>query len=193
MRFLREFSRSRGFRRAALVVAGASVVACASYDIRHDYDVDARFESYHTYAWIPQAADSVRQTATTAQANNALLDRRVRNAVDAAMAAKGFTRDDTDPDVRVVYHTGLKDKIDVSDWGYTYSGTYWGWAGRDIDVSTYTEGTLIVDLVNAHTRQLVWRGSATGAIQPKRSPEERTQAVNEVVRKIFEEYPPRQQ
>ena len=164
-------------------------VACASYEIHYDYDVEANFAGYRTYGWAPLPA-TAEQGADAARARNTLLDRRVRSAVDAVLALEGFTPADP-PDVLVVYHTGLKDRVDITDWGYTYSGTYWGWAGRDIDAQTYTEGTLIVDLVDAATGQLVWRGSATGAIDPERTPEERDRAMQKVVAKIFEKYPPR--
>jgi hypothetical protein len=36
---------------------------------------------------------------------------------------------------------------------------------RSVDVNQYTEGTLIVDMVEAASKQLVWRGTATGTIQ----------------------------
>ncbi|HEU4365011.1 MAG TPA: DUF4136 domain-containing protein, partial [Candidatus Krumholzibacteria bacterium] len=116
---------------------------------------------------------------------------RIRAAVDAALTARGLAANETAPDVLVVYHSGLKDKVDITDWGYSYSGTYWGWAGRDIDAQNYTEGTLIVDLVDASSRQLVWRGSATGVVDPARTPEERERAVREIVAKMFDKYPPR--
>ena len=164
--------------------------ACSSYDIHHDYDVEADFSRYRTWGWMP-AAPEAAQDVDAARASNSLVDRRIRAAVDAALTAKGLTADETAPDVLVVYHTGLKDKVDITDWGYSYSGTYWGWAGRDIDAQNYTEGTLIVDLVDASSRQLVWRGSATGVVDPARTPEERERAVREIVAKMFDKYPPR--
>ena len=115
---------------------------------------------------------------------NSLLDKRIRGAVDAAMTSKGFTVNTETPDVLVVYHTGMQNKVDVTDWGYSYAGSYWGWAGRDIDVYNYTEGTLIVDLVNTQSKQLAWRGSATGVVDPGRSPEEVQERINDVVTKI---------
>jgi len=119
------------------------------------------------------------------------LDKRIRGAVDAAMTSKGFTVNTETPDVLVVYHTGMQNKVDVTDWGYSYAGSYWGWAGRDIDVYNYTEGTLIVDLVNTQSKQLAWRGSATGVVDPGRSPEEVQERINDVVTKIFDKYPPK--
>lgn len=192
---MRHSRRPNHFRRllaAGLCLAALSLAACSSYDIRHDWEIGADFASYHTYDWIPQTPDSTLTGADAARQANTLLDRRVRTAVDREMRAKGFVRNDEHPDLLVVYHTGTKDKVDATDWGYSYSGSYWGWVGRDIDVYSYTEGTLLVDLVDARTRALVWRGSATGVVRPQRSPEERTRIINEVVQKMFREYPPKE-
>jgi hypothetical protein len=62
--------------------------------------------------------------------------------------------------------------------------------GNDIDVYNYTEGTLIIDLVNATSNQLAWRGSATGVVDPGRSPEQVQERINDVVGQIFANYPP---
>jgi len=164
--------------------------ACSSVEVHNDFDVEANFAAYHTYNWIAQPVNATG-SAQAAQERNTLLDKRIRSAVDAQMAAKGFRLEASSPDLLVVYHTGLADKVSVTDWGYTYAGSYWGWAGRDIDVSTYTEGTLIVDLVEAAGKELVWRGSATGTVDPSASPEKRERRLNDAVARMFTQYPPK--
>ena len=179
--------------RFRTLAAGACVVlaGCSEYDIKYDYDVDSNFTAYHTYAWIPVTINEGSVNANTALQKNTLLDKRIRGAVDGQMLAKGFKLDEQNPDVLVVYHTGMQNQVDVTDWGYSYAGSYWGWAGRDIDVYNYTEGTLIVDLVNAKSKQLAWRGSATGVVEPGKSPEEVQERINDVVAQIFANYPPK--
>jgi hypothetical protein len=96
------------------------------------------------------------------------------------------------PDMLIVYHVGVQDKVQVTDWGYRYSDYYWGHGGRDIDVYNYQEGTLIVDLVDAQTKQLIWRGAGSTAIDNSGgSPEKTDKKVNNVVGKIFSKYPPK--
>jgi hypothetical protein len=178
-------------RTIAALAACVAFAGCSQYDIKYDYDVDSNFSAYRTYAWIPQQIDEGSVPASTAVQRNTLLDKRIREAVDATLATKGFTVNAETPDLLVVYHTGMQNKVDVTDWGYTYSGSYWGWAGRDIDVYNYTEGTLIVDLVDSKSKQLAWRGSATGVVDPGRSPEEVQERINDVVTQIFSNYPPK--
>jgi hypothetical protein len=87
---------------------------------------------------------------------------------------------------------GIDQKIDVQDWGYSYPRyPYGGWYGGQVDVYQYNEGTLIVDIVDAKTNQLVWRGTATKTIDESASPEQREANLKEVVSRIFEKYPPK--
>jgi len=174
------------------VLGIAFVAGCSSYDIKYDYDVDSNFTAFKTYQWIPRMVSNASGSATTAVQSNTLLDKRIRSAVDTQMAAKGFTLTAENPDVLVVYHVGLANKVDVQDWGYTYAGSYWGGGmGRSVDVYQYTEGTLIVDMVNAASKQLAWRGSATGVVEPSNSPEQMEARINDVVSRIFANYPPK--
>jgi hypothetical protein len=182
---------STRFRSGVLVLAVVAVAACSSVAVYHDYDVEADFTRYKTYQWVPSDPDSTLPGTDAALASNTLLDRRIRDAVDAAMGAHGFTIAHGDPDLLVAYHTGLKDRMEITDWGYTYSGEYAGWVGRDVDVQNFTEGTLIIDLITPDTRQLVWRGTATGEIHPGSKPEERNRAMKALVARMFEDYPPR--
>jgi hypothetical protein len=176
-----------------MAMLGVALLAgCSSYDIKYDYDMGSDFTAYKTYQWIPRQISDASGNARAALQSNTLLDERIRRAVDTQMTNKGFTVAAENPDVLLVYHTGAQDKIDVTDWGYTYAGSYWGGGlGRSVDVYQYTEGTLIVDMVNAANHQLVWRGSATGVVDPSSSPEQREARINDVVSQIFANYPPK--
>ena len=72
-------------------------------------------------------------------------------------------------------------------YGYGYGG-YWG--GGGVDVYQYTEGTLILDLIEAKSKQLVWRGMAQGTIDENASPEQRERRLNEAVMRMLANFPP---
>ena len=175
---------------AAAIAAVALLAGCSSYEYKYDYDMDNDFSAYKTYAWIPMSINAGGTSAEQAVRSNTLLDKRIREAVETQLAAKGFTKVEDNPDVLIVYHTGTQNQVDVTNWGYTYAGRYGGWGGQNIDVYSYTEGTLIVDLVSAGDKQLVWRGSATGVVEPGAPPEKVQARLNEVVAGIFSNYPP---
>jgi len=134
--------------------------------------------------------DSLHAAAQEAQAQNGLVDNRIRRAIASGLAAKGIMADDENPAFLVVYHTGAEDKVSVTDWGYLYGPGPWGYNGRDIDVRQYTKGTLIIDFVDAGTRELVWRGAATRTLDPNANQEQRGRTINEAVAGLLKSWPP---
>ena len=173
------------------IIALAMVAAgCSTISVNHDYDSEADFATYNTFAWLQEPVTAIGDAAAARQ-QNTLLDKRIRSAVEAELQAKGMTADTETPALLLVYHTGVDSKINVTDWGYTYPTRYGGWYGdRDVDVYQYEEGTLIVDLIDAKTHQLVWRGTATKTLEDNPSPERMEQNLREVISKMFANYPP---
>ena len=164
---------------------------CSSISVNYDYDTSASFTGYRTYGWLG-GEGQVPATGSGAALSGDLLDKRIHDAVEYEMGQRGITRDAESPDVLVKYHIGAQDKVQVTDWGYRYSDYYWGYGGRQIDVYQYTQGTLVIDIVDAKTKTLVWRGSATGTVDgQQRSPEEMQQRVNNVVAQIMANFPPK--
>jgi hypothetical protein len=157
------------------------LIGCSTISVNHDYDPDFNFSSLRTYDLLPVPAKAAR---------NELVVKRVVSAVKQNLDAKGIIRDSRKPDFLIAIHGGRQTKVDVVDWGYSY-GRYGMYRGpRRVDVYEYQEGTLIIDFVDARTRELFWRGTATGVIDPYRSPEERGRIINEAVAKVLDKFPP---
>jgi hypothetical protein len=168
-----------------------AALSCSSQvAVNADYDTSADFTKYKTYAWLDQVvpADKIPEGLG---ADNDITDRRIRNALTEEMAAKGFVETTTDPDLVIFYHIGVEDKVDVTDWGYSYASTgrYWGWDTRNVDTYEYQEGILIVDFVDAKSKVLVWRGTAQKVLG-NLTPEEADQAIKDIVKKLMTLYPP---
>ncbi len=169
-------------------------LGCASsIDIKHDYDKSQDFSALKTYDWFPQPT-IIPGDARTAQERSGLVAKRIKDAVDSELRAKGLKKDSRNPNFLIVKHLGFDDKINVTDYGYSYGayGHYYGgaWGGRTIDVYQYTEGTLILDFIDTKTKQLIWRGAATGTVDPDRPREEREKRLNKAIAKILAKFPP---
>ena len=179
--------------RAIVLVLALFVIAltagCSSISINHDWDKDAPFPDYKTYAWL-EIVPTMAEDARAAQQSSDLFTRRIKRTVNAQLAVKGLTPDSENPDLLVMYHTGVQQKVNVTDWGYRYSYDYWGYGGRNIDAYEYNEGTLIIDLIDAKAKELVWRGSGTRTVDGNWSPEKADAVINDAVQKIFTKYPP---
>jgi len=175
---------------ALTLIMIVAFAGCSSISVSHDYDNHFAWRSFKTYAWLGTAQTDPNSQAS-AQLSGGLLDKRIHDAVDFEMGQRNIVAGDN-PEILVKYHLGAEDKVSVTDWGYRYSDYYWGYGGRQIDVYQYTEGTLVIDVIDAESKTLIWRGSATGTVDGKqRTPEEMQERVNGIVGKTLESFPPK--
>lgn len=167
------------------ILAGAG---CSSITVSHDWDRQEDFSKLETFAWMEQPAEQAGDARTAAMKSD-LFDRRLQDAVNRHLEAKGYSIDTAEPDFVIVYHTGIQDKVNVTNWGYTY-GPYWGPWGESIDVYQYAEGTLVLDFIDFGTKQLIWRGTAQKALADNPDPEKVERNIDEVVARLLEKFPP---
>ncbi len=173
---------------------------CATVTSHSDWDTSANFSALQTYSWVPG------QQPLTGDAridNNTLLDQRVRQAVNTVLTSKGYIKTDTNPDFWVSYSAAIEAKIDaVTMPSYGYATPYVGpygearydysgmWSGSTTSVMQYDEGSLILDVADAKTRRLIWRGTVSDVVDPSRSPEKKQQIIEQAISKAFSEFPP---
>ena len=178
--------RVRGVRLSArradiliAVVVALAVGGCgSSMKIATDYDKAANFAPLKTYSW---------REGTPLP--NPLMSQRVVAAVDAQLKAKGLTRVDTGGDVSVTYHAAADKQMDVQSFSSGGHYSCWGGCSTSTTVTNVTVGTLIVDLVDAKQDKMLWRGSATDTVSD--NPAENEKKVNDGVKKMFENFPPK--
>jgi|RhiMetdeSRZDD1v2_1073273.scaffolds.fasta_scaffold36146_2 uncharacterized protein DUF4136 len=175
-------------RLAGVLPAAALAIALggcgSSMTVATDYDRAANFTSYKTYSW---------RKGTPLP--NPLMSQRVVAAIDAQMAKKGFTKvDSAASDVTVTYHAAADKSMDVQTF---HSGSAYGcWGGcygssmSSTTVTPVTTGTLIVDIVDSKTNNMLWRGSGSDTVSD--NPSENEGKVNEAVSRMFENFPPKQ-
>jgi len=177
-------------RRIIATVLVAFFLACASTRVTDDYDVNADFSSYATFAWLPQP----QEMTGDARVDNPLIAERVRAAIDRTLTSKGYRpASETPPDFLVGYFLSLEQKIDVRTIDRYYgAGRYrhWGGIGYETHVTQYEEGTLVIDIVDAEAERLVWRGAGSRRISKSPTPQKSTQRVNEAVEAILARFPP---
>lgn len=157
--------------------------SCVSVRVASDYDKNANFDTYKSFAFFKNGIDKAEISD--------LDKRRILRAIEAELLAKGFTKSET-PDLLVSIFTKSREKVNVYNNGWGPYGYGWGWSpwywNNYSHVSTSTEGTLYIDLIDAKKKELVWQGIGAGNIsQNMKNKEER---IKEFVAKIMEKYPP---
>jgi hypothetical protein len=154
------------FRCSLAIVVALVVSGCAGGpSIRTDFDPTANFSSYRTYELAGQGTSHVL---------NPLLSERVRVAIERNLDARSFTRSTT-PDFAVSFTLGARDRVQMTEMGAYqpyypgYGRAYrYGWARpySTTEIRTITEGSLVIDIYDAHTKKPVWQGRATQTISP---------------------------
>ena len=132
-------------------------------DVRAERSTIATFGRYGTYAWATPAAPA----RSAAETEASLLDWRIRNAVDRALAAKGYTRTDGAASLLADYDVALRERNTESGQDNVRYRRQGG--TKDMGesfVAGYEEGTLVLQLVDARTRVLAYRASASAVIEP---------------------------
>lgn len=168
---------------ASMLLVLVSVTSCSSVRVASDYDKNANFNSYKTFAFFKTGIDKAEISD--------LDKRRILRAIEAEMLAKGFQKS-SNPDVLVSIFTKSKERVSVynNTWGWGGFGPGWGWGWNNPStVSTSTEGVLYIDLIDAKKKELVWQGKGTGYLT-SRSVEKKEARIKEFVNKIMERYPP---
>jgi len=168
--------RSKIATSAALTM----LLACVSFaqQVKTDYDHNANFSQYKTYSW------------TKVKTQDPLLVDRIKSAVNGDLAAKGWTEVSSGGDVEVfaVEMTQNQQTLDTFYNGFGGGRRWGGFGNATTTVDTYAVGTLVVDLFDANTKKLIWRGTASDTLSDKA--DKNTKNLNKGVTKMFEHFPP---
>src|SRR4051812_2786688 len=132
------------------------IAGMALAKVTTDYDHDANFSKYQSFSWV-------REPRT----KNPLMKDRIVEAINQELRAKGLRLVENGGSLDVAAHTATKEEKTLQSFYDGFPG--WGWNSRfggttTVTVDTYEVGTLVVDLFDSTTKQVVWRGVATDTV-----------------------------
>jgi hypothetical protein len=173
-------------RLAGLAALGASVLmlgACAPLTV-HSFTVrGTNFATYRTYGW---ADDASRATGDPRLDNNPFFQTRIQTDTDRQLTTLGFEKVASAPDLLVHYHASVTQKLDIGAADQAYA------CDDCPGPSMYDAGTILLDIVDARTNKLIWRGWAEtnmdGVVNNQASLEQR---IDEAIAKIVATIPGR--
>ena len=182
------------FKVTATLLTFALITGCASsVKIHSDYDHSVDFSQYKTYGYYtPMGIENPNYSS--------LLGQMFRDAIDAQMLPKGYTKSDN-PDILINVSAQLEDKTRVTTMSDPMYGGYYGYRddmydpwggygyGTSTHVSQYTEGTVNVDMVDVKQKRMIWEGVAIGRVDEKESNPELREDIQAGVAAMFENYP----
>ncbi|MFS4417500.1 DUF4136 domain-containing protein [Maribacter sp. 2307ULW6-5] len=181
----------------------AFLSSCSSVRVLSDYDQQANFDGYKSYAFYKTGIDKAMISD--------LDKKRIMRAIEIEMANNGFVKS-KNPDLLVSIFTKEEERVDIYNnnfgwggpwgwgWGWGFSPWAWGpgwgmgWGGMGgwggTGVSTSTEGSLYIDLIDTKSKELVWQGKGEGTLADTKNREKKEQRILEFVGEIMKQYPP---
>jgi len=180
---MRETNRIAGLRTGmTLAVALVACLLATGQEVRHNYMPGTDFSKYHTYKWV-----NIEGGAHP----NQIMDAEIKQSVDSQMASKGFTKTDSDKaDLYVGYQIAVDQEKQWNAYGMG-GGVRFGGMGSATS-STINIGTLVLDMYDPASKQLVWTGNATKTIDPSSNQEKNQKNLNKAVQKLMKDFPPKQ-
>ena len=163
----------------ALVLLAAGTLS--AQDVKYNFMPGTDFSKYHTYKWVSIAGTSHP---------NQIMDAEIKQAVDTQLASKGLTKTDSEKaDLYVGYQIAVDQERQWNAWG---TGRGFGGGMGSATSSTIRIGTLVLDMYDPGTKQLVWTGNATKTINPSSNQEKNMKSLNKAMEKLLKNYPPKQ-
>ncbi len=160
------------------------LVACGSLKTTFDYDKSVDFTKYKTFAFSAE---------TDQLPVNELVRKRIINAIKSSLQSKGLSeapKADVLIDLGVKTETKQQTSANSVNMGGFY-GRRWGFgtgfSTTQVNTTDYTEGTLVINLVDAAKQELVWMGSGTATVTEKSVQQDKIEAA---VTKILAKFPP---
>lgn len=170
--------------RTGVLLAGI-LAACAvtkAQDVHYNFMPGTDFSKYHTYKWV-----SIEGGAHP----NQIVDAQIKQAIDAQLASRGLTKTTGDTaDLYVGYQIAVNQQKQWNAYGMG-GGLRWGGLATATS-STISIGTLVLDLYDPATKQLVWTGTATKTLDPSSNQEKNQRNLDKAMEKLLKNFPPKQ-
>jgi hypothetical protein len=161
--------------------------ACSPrYVANSDFARGVNFQKYHTY--------QIEEAKNTSKDADPILDnefnrKRIRTAIESQMEGRKYEKAAESPDLLVRFYNRVRERQEVmnnnNNWNPWMRGP-WGW-GNSTYVRNYEENTLIIEVVDAKTNELLWQGWTASELKPSKKNQDMLMA--EKVALIFQEFP----
>jgi len=155
------------------------VLGCASVKVDYTYDPEADFAALKSYNWLPVPSKNLRYP---------MIMKQIKHEMNRQLKVRNFKMDSGEPDFFIAFHGGIQAVLAYDDWIFLRENYAEYALKRRIDMIQYTEDTLIVDFIDAESRELIYRASASIRLSLESTAEKREKKIIEAVTKILDNY-----
>jgi hypothetical protein len=166
---------------AVLVLAMLACALTPAQDVTTNSMPGADFSKYHSYKWVP---------IDGAVVPNQIVDAQIKQSIDSQLAAKGLTKTDGDKaDLLVGYQISIQQE---KQWNaYGTGGMRWGGGMASAQQSTISTGTLVLDMYDPASKQLVWTGRVSKTLDPSANQGKKQKNLDKAMQKLLKNFPPK--
>lgn len=173
------------------VITFLSFIVANAQKVTTDFDESTDFNEYNSYQFLGWQDDSDK-------ALNEFDKKRMRDAFQSELDARNLKMLDSEADMAMSLYIVVNQKTSTTaytnyhgstGYGYRRGGRGWGngYSTTSYSESDYLEGTLVMDVFDAESKELIWQGVATGTIKEK--PEKREKSIPKSVAKLMKKFP----
>ena len=178
--------------RLPLILVLATMVACAApVQVRTAAAPNTQFSDLHRFivmAAPPRRSGGDDQNNVDPMLQNSITYRALHNDLVSDFQERGYVIDSANPDFAVAAYATARQKLDVTQYDYGYPYWRWRWWGPyEPAITEYTEGTVVIDVVNPKTKELLWRGQGIASVSD--DPQTYAKDLARTVEKIVERFP----
>ena len=182
-----------GCKSATSVALLVILAGCGSVQVDTSVSPDARFDRRRTFQImsVPERRQGRSTSVLEPMIESSGANRALREEIGKDLATKGFVATTDRADFAVAYYATAREKLDVTRWdyGYAWRPFWWrGWRrGPAATVTEYNQGTVIVDVIDPATKQLLWRGRGVSPVSD--NAEKYQEGVRKAIDAILAKFP----
>jgi hypothetical protein len=177
-------TKSKAVRFALLV--SLILIACgvaSAQEVHYNYMPGTDFSKYHTYKWIelPESAHP-----------NQIVGQAIKDSINRQLAEKGLSKTESDKaDLYVGYQCAIDKEKQFNGFGNGFGP--WGFGGMataTVTSSTIQNGSLVLNMYDPATRQLVWTGQVTKTLNAGGNQQKDVKRLDGATKKLLKDFPP---
>ena len=178
---------------AAGALSLASVGCASSIEVRTMAAPRVTLTEFQTFRLLPMPPrrDGLASAGSyDPMVNNSITNRALRESVVRAFQDRGYVLMEPRADIAVAVYASAREKLDLSMWeyGYPYWPHWWRSGMPQQTIIQYTEGTVVIDVIDPFSRELIWRGSGVATLED--DPAQNTKQLQKVAAAIIAKFPP---
>jgi len=171
--------RSRLFVILCLMVFSTSCASISSVKVDYMHDPQADFAALNSYDWLPVPSKSIRYP---------LILKQIKSEMNRELKVRNFKNVASEPDFFIALHGGIQSILAYEDWTYLHNNFDQYAIKRRIDMTQYTEETLIFDFIHAETGELIYRAMTTAYLSLESTAEKRKKKIHKAVVKVLDSF-----